>query len=300
MNPRAKSIAGNALAQYGIIIAIVAVAIIPAFFFLGKNIVDQLTNIGVGLETTSVVNNSTDGSIVTPKGLGDSLISDDEPGSTGDAEISCVKDNCSIDFGPYKITGIPENFGEFIETAGSSGGSIVLADLLEQIAKNPELTNEESYLIEKLANKGHSLASIEEMIEVQAQILVDNASTPDANFEMDGDVLQARLTEFNDLCTQVESLLASKPETKDIVGVLAGNIVGLATDMSLAHQVAINSCVTEGSCANDVLTGATIETEPYNASLDDIINPEASSVSDVDSALICASGGSNDDGTKCN
>lgn len=293
------SSSGNSLTQYAIIIGLVSICIIPAYFLLGKNIVEQLTNFGVLLGTDEVTNNS------SGTGASTSLINNDkivkDPTVTNpDVKTSCTKDSCTIDFGEYTLTGIPDNFGEFIETAGSSGGTDVLVDILKQIAKNPDLTSEQANLIEQLANKGHSLSSIEEMIEDQAQILVDNGTAPDENFEMDGDVLSQRLTEFSDLFKLLEASLATTPEAKALVGVLSNDIVGLATDMSLAHQVAINSCAEEGSCTSSVLTGATVETEPYNLSLDDILNPEAASVTDLDSSLICASGGSSDDGETCN
>lgn len=300
---------GNAIAQYGIIIALVALALIPVLYSLGGTIVQQFTNFSQGFGNSEVANNGGGGSsndnpggTKDPKDLGKPILdpNDDDNSNSGNVDISCKKDSCTIDFGGYQLTGIPENFGEYIESSGSSGGTDKVVALLEQIAASPELSPDQKNLVEQLANKGHSLANIEKIIEQQAQILSDEGTEPDSNFEQDGEVLDMRLTEFGNLLTSVLSSLNNDPEAKALVNTLSAQIVSLATDMNLAHQVAINSCTEEGACSSNVMQGATVETEPYTNSLDDILNPEASSVSDLDSALICATGHGDDTGIECN
>lgn len=293
MNCYFESSKGNVLSQYGIIIGLIALAIIPASFFLGKNIVQQLAYLGDGLSggSTTEANSSATPSI-TPTGNGTIT-------NTSDVKKNCSGNTCSITIGDFEFTKVPDNFGEFIETAGASGGTDVLVELLKQIAESPAITAQESDILKKLANKGHDLAEIEEIIEVQAKLIIDENLTPDKKFEDNGEELKQKMNAFNLQYAQVSHLISANPDARALVDVLVNQIGGLATDMSLAHQVAINSCVTEGSCSTDVLTGATVETEPYTNSMGDIITPEAASVTDLDSSLICATGDGSDTGTEC-
>jgi hypothetical protein len=45
----------------------------------------------------------------------------------------CSSGSCSVDFGDFILSGIPENFSDIVEAAGTSGGTKVLANLLNQI-----------------------------------------------------------------------------------------------------------------------------------------------------------------------
>jgi hypothetical protein len=81
----------------------------------------------------------------------------------------CEGGKCTIDYGTFILTGLPENFNEFIQNNGASGGISQLADLLDQIADQllQEGKREEALEVRKLANLGHGLGATEKEIELQ-------------------------------------------------------------------------------------------------------------------------------------
>lgn len=88
-------------------------------------------------------------------------------GGTSDAPVKqCNAGMCSIDFGDFVLTGIPENLGTFVETSGGAGGVDQLANLLTQIAEQQEVSDpdgSQEYL--KLANLVHLQADILRHVE---------------------------------------------------------------------------------------------------------------------------------------
>ena len=98
-------------------------------------------------------------------------------GTTAQPVEYCINNMCKIDFGEFVLTGIPEDFEEFVKTQGSSGGSNVLANLLMQISKQLEkegdLTGALDY--KNMANIGHYLASVQEKMETSSESCISNA-----------------------------------------------------------------------------------------------------------------------------
>ena len=80
--------------------------------------------------------------------------------------FTCAKGLCDIDFGDFILTGIPENFEEFVKTQGTAGGTEELIALLEQIAAQLEEKgdNDLAAEIRDLANLGHIIAQAEKKI----------------------------------------------------------------------------------------------------------------------------------------
>lgn len=79
----------------------------------------------------------------------------------------CTNGLCKLDLGSIVLTGIPENFNDFIETAGASGGSDKVSELLSQIAQQLEAEGltKEAEEIKKLASIGHNIAMMQKSIE---------------------------------------------------------------------------------------------------------------------------------------
>ncbi|MEA2022288.1 MAG: hypothetical protein U9N08_07425, partial [Candidatus Caldatribacteriota bacterium] len=80
---------------------------------------------------------------------------------------SCTEGTCIIDFGPFPLTGLPENFSEFIETSGSAGATDKLFAIAEQIADYLKDTGdlEGAKEFRELANLGHFMSDIQETVE---------------------------------------------------------------------------------------------------------------------------------------
>jgi len=74
---------------------------------------------------------------------------------------------CKIDFGEFILTGIPENFNEFLTTTGTSGGTEKLVSLITQIAKELENNGDQTGAAQykDLANLGHFIGYAQAEIE---------------------------------------------------------------------------------------------------------------------------------------
>lgn len=88
-------------------------------------------------------------------------------GSLDNPQTQCNNGVCVIDYGKYILTNIPQNFNDFIQTSGSSGGVKRIVDNLRQMANDLEdqsmvdLANE----ITNLANLGYNIALIMQEFE---------------------------------------------------------------------------------------------------------------------------------------
>lgn len=157
-----KSSKGSALAQYAIILGLIAVVLVPGFFFIGTNIVDSFKNFYVCLGGDS-------SAIGSPSPSTESLTG--TPGTlfTSTPSNDCIGNSCVLDFGPVVLDGVPDNLNEIIETSGTHGGTEILADLLSQIAEQVEnldqVSEEDKKKIDQLATLAYQLATYEQTIE---------------------------------------------------------------------------------------------------------------------------------------
>jgi len=172
---------GNAIAQYGIIIALVALALVPVFYLFGKNIVDYFANFKnmLGGNNTNVVEQpvSTTPEAMPPAPVATAAIKAGELGGTPDQpQLVCKNGICAIDYGDFVLNGIPENFQEFAQAAGISGGTDKLISLIEQIAEQLEADeeHEKAAQLRQLANLGHAVADIDKLYEDIAENCIGN------------------------------------------------------------------------------------------------------------------------------
>ncbi|MEW5819913.1 MAG: hypothetical protein AB1782_06950 [Cyanobacteriota bacterium] len=145
---------GNSLAQYAIIIALVALALVPIFFVFGKTIYDNFVhfyNVFTNKEITSVSTTIPNNNNLIPGSLG---------GTPKKPVSQCDGNICNIDFGEFVLSSVPQDFGEYVETNGNSGGTDSLLAIIEQIADQLEAKGDtagaEDY--RDLANLGHFIA----------------------------------------------------------------------------------------------------------------------------------------------
>jgi len=130
------------------------------------NYVMNSLNMKINEETLVIdnANNNTNKEVIKVDPYANKNISDS---STTPPAMACSTDNtCTIDFGNFKLTGVPSNFTNVVETSGANAGTEQIALLLDQIANILAQNNKisESDQVKDLANMGHALAALEKEI----------------------------------------------------------------------------------------------------------------------------------------
>lgn len=145
--------AGASLSQYVIIIVLISLALVPILIIFGDSLVAYFTSytnsmkeVGKNMDKTMMMQ-------LKAGSLG---------GTTSNPVKQCASSECVLDFGEFILKGIPENYGEFVESQGTGGGTDKVADMFMQIANQlgPD-KKEQSDNIRYLANLTHNLAAIE-------------------------------------------------------------------------------------------------------------------------------------------
>lgn len=156
--------AGNSIAQYAIIIALVALALIPGFFMIGKSLFENFENLYKGLggdKDYDLGSSSSPNSIVS---------------TTPDGKLpvtsTCEGSNCTVKLGDIELKDISANFDEIIETSGTAGGTDYLASVLDQIATQSASANinaDDKAKLDQLASIAYQLAAKEKDIELASK-----------------------------------------------------------------------------------------------------------------------------------
>ncbi len=242
---------------------------------------------GTGTASIASYNSSDTAEMSTPGGLG---------GTSENPVVQCSFGYCNIDFGDYVLSGIPDNFSDYVKSTSSSGGTELLANLLMAIANSPNIDTSTSKIIKDLANKGHSMASNERTIEFEVEYVsqADGTCLTD-DFDTAKFALTNESDEFMALLEQVNSLLSgsSNPGSEEAMAII--NILGDEI-LSLANQITFNAGgIGAGySLDPDITAGTTIE-----QSLFESILAGPSEVTDINSAIICTTGNGEDSGHNC-
>ncbi|MEW5819991.1 MAG: hypothetical protein AB1782_07345 [Cyanobacteriota bacterium] len=168
---------GNSLSQYTNVIVLIALALIPVFYVCGQLIIKNFSNFSSGLTPKNVSTNSTannSGTVLT--------IKPNDLNGTPDKPVSkCSGGKCSIDYGSFVLNGIPQNFNEFVQTGGTSGGIDELADMIMQIAEHlKEIGDLDGYEeFKAFSNFAHIQADIVRLSEKQIQSNPDQTAFND-------------------------------------------------------------------------------------------------------------------------
>ena len=84
----------------------------------------------------------------------------------GNATTECKDNNCTIDFGTLKLSGVPQNLNSLIETAGTAGATDSILALLQQVADQKETTDPaEAQKIEALIARGKEIMQVEKSFD---------------------------------------------------------------------------------------------------------------------------------------
>ena len=345
-----RKLKGVSIAQYAIIIVLIALALVPVFYVVGQNLFSNFKGFNDILAEESNEQNQT-----TTNSLPSDTTSPDQSSTNGIASPEspireCSGGFCTIDFGEIVLKGLPDNFPEIVETTGSSSGTEILAGLLEQINDQLEDTipEESRQNFEDLANLGHILADFQKHIEDKAKecsttnyanacfhnfICSESTFTPDdpallnnfPSLNLSGTV--GNLSVYND---RIGGAMHDYLEEPDIFN--ASNNVELAFTIvdrynkvqndpnfsetqkaivkEMYWQIAIMaeeidakvwgvSGINEQVLINDPITGVGEFLNVTNFTNEDIFTPQSSNVTDIDSAVICATGQQADTGKVC-
>ncbi|MEW5822241.1 MAG: hypothetical protein AB1782_18750 [Cyanobacteriota bacterium] len=344
-----RNIKGASIAQYAIILALLGLTIAVSFFFLGDNIKNQFKFLSFLYDNNNkvIADNLLGMQIskgaIPPGGLG---------GSFENPVMECSGDTCAFDMGPFVLNSIPENFAEFVETSGTSGGTDKIASFFDQIAEYfDEINNDEGYEdFKNLANLGHFLSDIHEAIENTARSCqsfpagsrdsttcfdrairdrTDSLTLPAELAELlpnyrdydlyrlirDGMYIGEATYDFKDYDSDVYPSYAmvevfkgimDNPNYPDELKAITQELYLDIADLGF-QQSSLAQCVKEGIGDGksfdeyDPITGDRIGRVDFviQEGLEDLLKPNASSFTDLESALICVTGGNSETSNKC-
>lgn len=255
--------------------------------------------------------------------------------------VNCSNGSCIINYGSFVLEGIPADFNEFVQTNGTSGATDKLSSILEQIAlqlNNDGYDSDIVNTIMKLANNGHTMASIEKTFEQEfkncgtdAQCIYDlmytTPRTPNvpltattelrdvlyhgltvggafADYTEDPVAFQEKLAEGRNTHQFVDNLQKILAEDS-LPGEVKGVIRELCWEIGIMGEEFQNNVVIatgyNGNETYDPITGENLVYKaPENADFIQFFHDyKASTITNVNSALICAAGYKDDTGIIC-
>lgn len=288
-----KSKKGSSLAQYAIVLAIIAVGLVPVFIIMGDSIKQHLENFNSSMEENNkTIENNQNGASIANE--------DVKPGDIGGSsvapKIQCQNSSCVIDFGDYVINGIPGDFSEYIEGSGSAGGTEKLAAILQEIADNAPVDEETRNLLQQLAQNGHGMAQIERGFHEDITKLIDLGTFDRSDVDLDAPIDLSEgpnMLDFQDILQQLNNSMGTNTDpnyqsTLMMVNILSNDILNIAsTVQSKTSRMLLDA-------DNDL----TITEEDAQEYIDFI--HDGSNATDLDSAIICTSGNGQDNGYNCN
>lgn len=156
---------GQNLTEFAIIMALVVIVCVAILTVFG----DTIKNLISGSKTK--VENFKPFNVTYNKDTGRRTITKGELGGTvANPVTQCNQGLCDVDYGDFVLNGIPENFGSFVESSGTSGGTETLISALEEIADQMEATNGPGAAkLRALANYGHIISDIQKAAETKAK-----------------------------------------------------------------------------------------------------------------------------------
>lgn len=289
-----KKVKGASLAQYAIIIALIALALVPVFYLLGINIVEYFSSLKQGLseQKDSVAISSPASTPVsgTDTTAPEPIVSGSLSGSPDTPVKKCSDGVCTIDFGEYSLSGVPDNINDYLQSTGSSGTTETLLKLLDQIiAQSKSIkTSADISLLKDIASQGHDIADNQKEVEVRAKEMLKKPSDDiSSGFFTDLEMLMlgSNVGLLDDKLKKLTGELKSSTDTND------QNILAIVTFLVNDIQ-SINKNLYD--IGQSVKSGVN-PPETYQA----ILTPQSSFLTDLDSAIICNTGNGTDTGTEC-
>jgi hypothetical protein len=248
-------------------------------------------------------------------------------GSIDNPVGQCQDGICAVDYGKFIITNIPEEFDEFIQTSGASGGVGKMADYLNKVADDYENIGEFNIAneIRLLANMGHNIALIMAEYEniynscsgdpVCISSFDDQPFPVPAGYDssllpfpagatyktmLDSGALGAAVN--NNATSPLAGAYVSQLNKILGTGSIDNSVKGVIEELSwnigtVGQDFQSNYLYTVGTTPTyyDPLTGAVTQPGSYTS----LSNYQPSSITNVYSQLICAEGYGTDTGVYC-
>lgn len=302
---------GTAITQYIIILLLVCLVCIPAFFILGKSIFDYFNSFKSGMsngDTVSLIstqegNNSS--GVNTETNSSQDNNSEENASGTGTPykpQKNCENDTCSIDYGEFMLNGVPSNLSEHLKVSGSSGATNYMAQLLDQIlgqTENTDLTEDDINLIKNLSNICHQIAILQFELENNAQSLVDKYNQNGFFLgESNSDTYyQDKMTQLEDLKIQMNDII-SQMNTEEILNKISASNFAQEYQVVLQLGDIVSDRVnTFGSLASQI--NGSINDQNQLLTLNEFLELNASFKTKEDSKVICSYAAGTDTGIKC-
>jgi Flp pilus assembly pilin Flp len=282
---------GVSIAQYAILLALIGVSLIPIMFIWGKNIHECLKsyyNVLSDINLTASTNFTS-----LPAGYtAPALPSDPGTPSPDNPVKSCTGDICSIDYGDIVLTGIPANLSEFTEMSGTSAGTDVVMGVIDDLIAMAELGLIETDLpaLKILANKGHTLADVEKNLENLVSEKIGTNDPWDSSMTDENDYIAA--IEYPAFKDALDAFLASPsaaadPRIKELVQTLGNEVKTTFTNFD-SQVNALETLFASGG--GEIFSDLDAEVA---------LHPTASTITDLNSAIICSVGNYADTGSEC-
>lgn len=314
---------GSLMSEYGLIMALVAVAGIAGYAALGSGVTDLFTSFKApGPPPTYTASNV--GLLGQPSGNGQTSGTASNNGTAGNVGFARLPDGTMLNLGNYPVI-----LSKAVETSGVNGTTEQLLGSLESlIAKlvaDGKLTPAQASAYNKLANAGHNLADAEKLIENTMTSCGSNISCLQNTPVVFKGQTYGNLVAFETanigfwetcespgVCSNPTPTLSSLNSTgiqtngwRGISGDFAQEYSALQSQGMLADPD-MNKIVTALS-TQILLMSDTLETTSGKTAVND--NPDftpenyasniISGVTEYDSASICSVGGGTDSGVKC-
>ena len=320
---------GQEVLEFVLLLALGAVVSIAVILLLGEKLSDFFNTFNANrlafgakaLTTNTSVINSTSTSGET---------------SNSTPTKSCNNGECVISFGNFKLYGIPQDFNDFVETTGVSGGTFKVSNLMDQIAAQLEQEGkaQESESIKRLASVSHNIAVIETEIEEAVKNCASTTSTvkkQDACLQNFINTAPLKLVGYDDTYVPRPNVnYRQLLDTIEVVGVMASDL-----DTEYANYANQDLDYTYdplhlefGKNLKDILSSINIDdstkgivnqlawdigmigTDFHDQTDIDPVHPQATTASlstynagvitHFDASLICAAGNYQDSGQRCN
>lgn len=169
---------GNALTQYAIVLALLAVVLVPSFFMIGGTITQNFVDFYETLSGKKYAHNT--------QSAQQTANSQDGNVSEG-VNINCNGNDCEISINEAITLDISGDLSEIIETSGAAGATDHLASALSQLADQAESLNvseEDKRLIYQLADQAKVLSQYEQNAEQYSKDITTIIDACISNFDV--------------------------------------------------------------------------------------------------------------------